>query len=699
MVNTGSDDDGVPTLRPSLPLVLVAAAVLAVAATLVGIALSGAATPTLLSDPGPLVRWGLPVVDVLVQIACAVTIGALVLAAVVLPRSADATAKATTTTAKGSAAPRPSGRATRTARTTVAGTAWPLAQRTAAWASVVWTLALVVQILLTYARVSGRPLGGENFGAELGIFLTQIELGQAGVWALVLTALASLIAVGAAGYGSALAATIVALAALFPVAQTGHAAGAANHTLAVGSMWLHLAGVTIWIGGLAALAVVARRLGRDLVPAAERYSRAAVWAYALVAVSGLVNGAIRLGSLANLATPYGLLLTLKVVAVLLLGAAGWWHRSRTIPSLTRGLSAAFWRLVAVEVLIAGITMGIASALSNTAPPVPDTPVEGVSPAEAITGLPVPAEPTFLGWVTGFSPDVLVLSGVVSAAVVVLVWFVRLRRRGDDWPVARVVSILVGLLMLAWVSSGGAAVYGHILFSAHMVQHMVLVMLAPIVLVLGAPVTLALRALPSRPDGSRGPRELLLGLVHSRVAGFFAHPVVAAVNVAGSMVVFYYTPLFELSLSNHLVHLWMIVHFTLAGYMFVNVLVGIDPGPKRPSFPLRLVLLFATMAFHAFFGLSLTMGDQLLASRWFGALGLPWGVDALADQQYGGAFAWGFGEIPSLALAIALGLAWLRDDERAAKRLDRAADRDGGADLEAYNAMLSRMSRTGDRTSD
>ncbi|WP_235866276.1 cytochrome c oxidase assembly protein [Serinibacter arcticus] len=674
-------DAGAAVKRVPLGLALVAGAVLVVVATLVGIALSGAATPTLLGDPGAFVRWGLPVVDALVETACAVTVGALVLAAVVLPRSATATDPS------------------RVRRAGAAGRAWPLAQKTAAWASVVWTVALVVQLLLTYARVSGTPLGGEQFGAELGVFLTQIELGQAMAWGLLLTALASLLAVAASGYTSALAAAIVALAALAPVAQTGHAAGAANHTLAVGSLWLHLAGVTVWIGGLAVLAVVAGRLGKDLVPSAERYSAIAIWAYALVAVSGVVNASIRLGSLENLGTPYGVLLILKVVAVVALGAAGYLHRRRTIPSLTSGRTTAFWRLVGVEILIAGATMGIASALSNTAPPVPDVPLEGVSPAEAITGSPVPGEPTLLGWITGFSPDVLVLTGVVSAAVVVLGWYLRLRRRGDHWPLGRVVSIMVGLLLIAWTSSGGAAVYGHILFSAHMVQHMVLVMLAPIFLVLGAPVTLAVRALPSRPDGTRGPRELLLGLVHSKVAGFFSHPVVAAVNVAGSMVVFYYTPLFGLSLSNHLVHLWMIVHFTLAGYLFVNVLVGIDPGPKRPSYPLRLVLLFATMAFHAFFGLSLTMGTSLLAAPWFGALGLPWGVDALVDQQYGGAFAWGFGEVPSLALAIALGLAWLRDDERTAKRQDRAADRDGGADLEAYNAMLSRMSRTGDRAPD
>ncbi|ROR96814.1 putative copper resistance protein D [Salana multivorans] len=658
--------------------ILAASAVVGVVALVVAIALTGAATPTLLADPGPLVRWGLPVVDLVVELAAATTVGALVLCAVILPPPPPD-------------AP-PSGRP---ARVRPVGAAWRLSQRIAAAAGVVWTLALAVQLVLTYARVSGRPIGGPTFGEEISVFLGQIELGRLLLTGLVLTALVALLAVAVGGTLSATFAVVLAMVALAPVASTGHASGAANHEVAVSSLWLHLAGVTLWIGGLAILVAVAGALGRDLRPAAARYSSLAIWAYALVAVSGVANAAIRLGGLDGLATPYGRLVLAKAAATLALGVAGWWHRRRTIPRLTQGRTAAFWRLVVGEVLLAGGVMGLAVALSSTAPPVPDTPLVDVPPAEWITGYPVPDHgPSGLDWFTTWRPDLLVLIGVVSALVVVLTWYRRLRARGDHWPVLRVVSLAVGLLLIAWVSSGGPALYGHLLFSAHMVQHMVLVMLAPIFLVLGAPVTLAVRALPARDDGSRGPRELLLGLVHSRWAGFFANPVVAAVNIVGSMILFYYTPLLLLALTNHWVHLWMIVHFTLAGYMFVNVLIGIDPGPRRPGYPLRLLLLFATMAFHAFFGLALMEGTQLLAAPWYGALGLPWGVDALADQKLGGGFTWGFGEVPSLLLAIALGTAWIRDDDRTARRLDRKADRDGDADLAAYNAMLAARSGPG-----
>jgi putative copper resistance protein D len=218
------------------------------------------------------------------------------------------------------------------------------------------------------------------------------------------------------------------------------------------------------------------------------------------------------------------------------------------------------------------------------------------------------------------------------------------------------------------------------------------MVVPPLLVVGAPVTLAVRTLRRRHDGSRGPREWLLVLVHSRVARFLAHPVVAAALFAGSLVVFYYSPLFALSLEHHLGHELMQVHFLATGYLFASALVGVDPGAARASYPMRLLLLLATMAFHAFFGVVLMNGDSLLAASWFTSLGL--GVDALADQRTGGGIAWGIGEFPTIVIAVVLAVQWSRSDDREARRTDRAADRDDDAALDAYNAMLARRAGLG-----
>src|SRR5690606_37011367 len=120
-------------------------------------------------------------------------------------------------------------------------------------------------------------------------------------------------------------------------------------------------------------------------------------------------------------------------------------------------------------------------------------------------------------------------------------------RGDEWPVLRPVLFTIGMLLFIWISQGGPAVYGMVVFSGHMVEHMLLVTVAPIFVALAAPITLALRALPVRTDGSRGAREWLRGFVESRFMAFISHPVVAASGFAAALIVFYFTPVFEFTL--------------------------------------------------------------------------------------------------------------------------------------------------------
>ena len=103
-----------------------------------------------------------------------------------------------------------------------------------------------------------------------------------------------------------------------------------------------------------------------------------------------------------------------------------------------------------------------------------------------------------------------------------------------------------------------------------------------------------------------------------------------------------------------------------------------------------MLLIGTMVFHAFFGLTLMTGEALLLADWFGAMGN--GIDALRDQQEGGGIAWSIGEIPTVSLAIITVVLWSRSDKKEQVRTDRAAARDGDAELTAYNAMLEKMGK-------
>jgi putative copper resistance protein D len=225
----------------------------------------------------------------------------------------------------------------------------------------------------------------------------------------------------------------------------------------------------------------------------------------------------------------------------------------------------------------------------------------------------------------------------------------------------------------------------------MALHMMLSMLAPALLVLGGPVTLALRALPAaRADSPPGPREWLLAAVHSPVARVLTHPIVALVLFIGSFYALYFSGLFDAALTRHWAHLAMNAHFLLVGYIFYWPLIGVDPAPRRLPPLGRLGMVFASLPFHAFFGIVLMLSASVIGAQFYSALALPWVPDLLAEQRLGGGLAWAAGEIPLLVVLVALLAQWARDDERAARRADRRADSDGDAELAAYNAMLREM---------
>jgi putative copper resistance protein D len=135
---------------------------------------------------------------------------------------------------------------------------------------------------------------------------------------------------------------------------------------------------------------------------------------------------------------------------------------------------------------------------------------------------------------------------------------------------------------------------------------------------------------------------------------------------------------------------MKVHFLATGLLFFWPLIGVDPSPRAMSPVLRLGVLFASVPFHAFFGVALMSSHEVIGRYFYSGLALPWVPDLLADQRLGGGLAWATGEVPMLIVVVAMVAQWSRIDERAARRGDRRADRDGDADLTAYNAMLRRM---------
>ena len=657
------------------------------AALLLGLAaallFSGAAAAREVSDPGGLVRWGLPISKAIHNVSLATVVGGLIFAVGILPRSASRRSKD-----DGPEHP-----------------AFSLALAVAAAAGAAWTLSAIAVLVLTYSDVAGQGISGDaEFTQALVYFMTDIETGRAWLTVTIIAAVVTTALFGVRSLGGLALTLALALVGLVPAALIGHSSSSSDHEGAINSLGLHLVGVSAWVGGIIMLAVLSGILtagkpgaAADITePTLRRFSSLAGFAFVLVFASGVINASIRITSWSDLfGSAYGQLVLAKTAAALVLGGIGFMHRRWVIPQLGRkgsGLSSrrVLWQLVVAELLIMGATSGIAVALSRSAPPQPTTFAPDASPAFILSGYELPPELTPARWLTEWRLDWLWIAVVLFGLVSYFLGVAKVLRRGDKWQWFRSVNWVIGMLVLTYITSGPPSVYGRVLFSAHMVDHMALTMVAPIFLVLGAPATLALRALPARRDGSRGLREWLLVFVHSKFSQLVTHPIFAAGNFAGSIVLFYYSDAFSLAMREHVGHELMNLHFALTGYIFVLSMIGTDPLPRRAPYPMRLVLLLATMGFHAFFGVAVMGGTSLLAADYFGNLGRAWGQSALLDQQTGGAVAWGIGEVPTLLVAIGVAVMWSRSDARETKRVDRAADRNNDADLAAYNDMFAKL---------
>ncbi len=467
------------------------------------------------------------------------------------------------------------------------------------------------------------------------------------------------------------------LAVVAPVA-TGHVASVGGgHDIATDAAVLAAVALATWLGPAVALArhrALARPDG-DVVAGRARWVALVA---APVALAGLVVVDVWLVR-DGWATLYG---GLAVAALVLVAAAA---APLVAPHLPVGWTVTALGLAAV---VAGLT---ASGL-------PPGLLRPATAQETLLGFDLPGPPDVLGLLGPGRVNVLADVACVVLAGGYVAGVLRLRRRGDAWPPGRTAAWIGGCALLAWTTTSGFGEYAMAMFSVHMGSHMLLSMLVPILLVLGGPVTLALRALPpSRPGddggpGLDGPREWLLSLIASPVSRVLTQPVVSLVLFVGSFYALYLSSIFDAALPYHWAHQLMNLHFVVVGSLFFWPIIGVDRAPRPLPHVARLALLLASMPFHAFFGVALLGRDTVIGARFFGDLALPWVPDLLADQSLGGGIAWAAGELPLLAVVIALLVQWSRHDDREGARHDRHADRDGDADLAAYNAMLADLAR-------
>ena len=655
-----------PVARAVWP-VLSAVAVLAgvVAAGLGALALADALTATGLPDPGPVTTLGLPFVRAVGEIAAVTAVGGFMFAAFFTP-------------------PQDNG---------VLDASGYRALRLATVASGVWTCCAVLLVALTISDVSGKPLREHLNPVQLWRTASLVDIASSWRWTAVMALVVTVAARTVLRWSPTPALFAGSLLTLVPLALTGHASAGGSHDLATNSLLIHLFAGSLWAGGLLALLAHALRGGEHADVAARRFSAVALWCFIAMALSGLINAAVRIRFTDVFSTAYGWLVVAKAVALVTLGVLGWRQRNGAVAVLQTdpGARGPLIRLATVEALVFGVTFGIAVGLGRTPPPLPG--VLNPSAAEVALGYDLAGPPSVARILLDWRFDLVLGTAAIVLAAVYIAGVIRLHRRGDQWPAGRTAAWLFGCAVLLFATSSGLGRYMPAMFSAHMAGHMLLSMLTPILLVLGAPTTLALRALPTAGKGNPpGPREWLLAALHSRWSRFVTHPVVATILFVTGFYALYFGGIFEAAASHHGAHLLMNIHFLLTGYLFYWAVIGIDPTPRVIPPIGKFGMLFASIPLHAFFGVVLMGMGAILAEGFYRSLQLPWHTDLLGDQHLGGSIAWAAGEIPLVLVLLALLIQWQRSDRRTSTRMDRAAERDHDADMTAYNAMLAELAR-------
>jgi putative copper resistance protein D len=207
------------------------------------------------------------------------------------------------------------------------------------------------------------------------------------------------------------------------------------------------------------------------------------------------------------------------------------------------------------------------------------------------------------------------------------------------------------------------------FSAHMVQHLLLTMVAAPLLLLGAPLTLVLLAWPG------APRRALLGAVRSAPARLLTQPVVAWALFFGVLWGVHLTGLYDAALRSQWIHALEHLALIATALLFWMPIVRADPSPSTLSYPARILYLFVAMPAMAFLGLVLVSATTPLYPTYARVEGA---ARAVADQQMAGAIMWAGTMVlivPALAFVL---LDWMRADEREARRADERLARAGSA---------------------
>lgn len=286
-------------------------------------------------------------------------------------------------------------------------------------------------------------------------------------------------------------------------------------------------------------------------------------------------------------------------------------------------------------------------------------------------------PEFPAVLLAWRLDPLPIGGALLAGGLYL-WAARLvgrrhpRHRPSGW---RSAAFLAGLAAILVALVSPIEAYEGALFSVHMVQHMLLELVAAPLLLLGAPVTLALRA------ASASVRRGLLVVLHSRAVSVISFPLLAWLLFAAVNWGWHFSTLYSDALENDALHYVQHATFLGAALLFWWPVIGLDPSRWRLPYPVRLFYLFVAMPQNSFLGVAIMGAPQVLYAHYATNL-RTWGPSVLADQSAGGVLMWVMGDMVFLVAMGIVVAAWVRHEDRRTAREDARLDAVESARLRA-----------------
>lgn len=240
--------------------------------------------------------------------------------------------------------------------------------------------------------------------------------------------------------------------------------------------------------------------------------------------------------------------------------------------------------------------------------------------------------------------------------VALAYLAAARRVPRRWPIARTAAFAGG----AAAAAVALTLEGEESFTVHVLQHLLLGMLAPALLVLGAPVTLALQVCPPRA------RRAIGGVLDSRAVALLTSPVVVWLLFGVVSLAMYLTPLYRMSLEDESLHLLLHAVALGAGGLFFWAVIGVDRVGRGVPHGARLLMVLFAVPFHAVLGVALLASAEPLAA-----------AHSLSDHRTGAGVLWAAGDGLGVAVALVVLAQWMRHEDREAAREDRVARRSAG----------------------